>query len=479
MPALLGLRVVIICFLGYICIYNICKLANHNMVKVIKLRKGLNINLKGVAGKEVKDVPVKGTFAICPDDFYGFKPKVTVKEGDTVKAGDALFVNKDFPEVKFVSPVSGTVKLVNRGERRKVLDVRVEADSMQESVDYGAVEPSALSAEDVKKRLLESGVFSFIKQRPYDITANPKDMPKAVFVSAFNEMPLAADFDVVLSGREQDFQTGINALAQLAPVYLGISPKQTNSVLAKTENAEVTVFDGPNPAGNVGVQINHISPVNKNEIVWTVGAEEVIFIGRVFNTGKVDLTRVIAFAGYEVKNPCYYRMKVGADLSVLTKDGLKDREHVRILNGNPLIGKKCGKEAFLAVHATEVTVIPEGDDVNEVLGWIKPRLKDFSTNRSYFSWLQGKKFYNLDARVKGGERHIIMGGEYDKVFPMDIFAGYLIKAILVGDIDRMEQLGIYEVVPEDFAVAEFIDSSKLELQRIVREGLDMFRKEMA
>ena len=448
------------------------------MRRTIKLRKGLNISLKGVAELTVKEIPVKGTYALSPDDFYGFKPRVVVKAGDIVKAGDCLFVSKDIPDMNFVSPVSGTVKLINRGERRKVLNVMVEADAEQQYKDFGNVEVSALSVDEVKKKMLESGVFSFIKQRPYDITANPEETPKAIFVSAFSKMPLATDFLVALKGREQDFQTGINVLAKLAKVYLNISPDE--EALLKTENAEVTVFDGPNPSGNVGVQINHLCPVNKGEVVWTLGAEEVIFIGHVFQTGKTDFTRVIAFAGSEVKEPCYYRMTIGTDLAVLTDNGLKRKENVRVINGNPLVGKVCKGQSFLAAHTTEVTAIPEGNDIHEVLGWIMPRLKDFSTNHSYFSWLFGnKKEYDLDARIKGGKRHIIMSGEYDKVLPMDIYAGYLIKAILVGDIDKMEQLGIYEVAPEDFAVAEFVDSSKLELQRIVREGLDMLRKELA
>jgi Na+-transporting NADH:ubiquinone oxidoreductase subunit A len=240
----------------------------------------------------------------------------------------------------------------------------------------------------------------------------------------------------------------------------------------------LTVFDGAAPAGNVGVQINHLNPVNKGEVVWTVGAEEVIFIGHLFNAGQVDLTRTIALVGSQVKEPVYARVRVGQSLEGLL-NGRLEEGHNRIINGNVLTGKKCSEKAFLNAHATEVTVIPEGDDVHELLGWIAPRFNEFSTSRSYFSWLCPKKEYTLDARIKGGERHMIMSGEYDKVFPMDIYPEQLIKAIIAGDIDRMEALGIYEVAPEDFAVCEFVCSSKMELQRIVREGLDMLRKEMA
>ena len=443
------------------------------MAKVIKLRKGLDINLKGKATAEITSVGCAGEYALMPDDFTGVKPKVVVKEGDIVKVGDALFVDKLHPEVKFVSPVSGTVSMVERGERRKLLSIRVKADGKQESREFDVT-------GDVKGVLIESGLFAFFRSRPYDVVANPEDAPKGIFVSAFNSMPLSQDFEVALKGQEDDFQAGIDALAKIAKVYLGISPKQTNPALTAAKNCEVTVFDGPAPAGNVGVQINHISPINKGEVVWTMGAEEVIFVGRLMRTKKVDLTRTIALAGSEVKNPHYVKTLVGQLLSTLLEGQTESGKNLRIINGNVMTGLKTTAESFLAAHATEVNVIPEGDDNAELLGWIMPRLKEFSTSRSYCSWLFGKKKeYVLDARVKGGERHMIMSGEYDRVFPMDIYAGYLIKAIISGDIDRQEALGIYEVAPEDFAIAEFVDSSKLELQRIVREGLDILRKENA
>ncbi len=447
------------------------------MANVIKLRKGLDINLQGKAAKKFVDVKPSEIYGLVPDGFYGMKPKVVVREGDEVKAGDALFVNKAHPEVNFVSPVSGKVVAVERGERRKVLSVQVAADAKQVCKDFGKKDPAKMSAEEVKKVLLEGGMFGFFRQRPYDVCANTDDNPKAIFVSAFSDMPLAADFDFVVKGQEADFQTGIDALSRLAKVYLGVKPGSDQAV-AGAKNAEVTVFDGPCPAGNVGVQINHLAPVNKGEVVWTIGPEEVIFIGRLFNKGQVDFTRVIAIAGSEVNDPAYARVKVGQKIGDILAGELKKADHhQRIIDGNPFVGIKVADSDFLRAHTTEVTVIPEGDDVDEAFGWIMPRVNDFSTSRSYLSWLQPKKAYNLDARIKGGERHIIMSGEYDKVLPMDIYGEYLIKAIIAGDIDRMEALGIYEVSPEDFAVAEFIDSSKLELQRIVREGLDMLRKE--
>lgn len=449
------------------------------MANVIKLRKGLDINLKGKANFETIRRIDSSEIALVPDSFGGVMPKVIVREGDCVKAGDALFVDKNYPEMKFASPISGIVKAVVRGDRRKVLYVKVKADETQQFVDFGIKDIEKLDGKAIKEALLASGLFSFIQQLPYAVTTTPDTMPKAIFVSAFRDMPLASDFEVELKGNEKDFQTGLTALSKIQKTYLGLSVHQTASVLVNAKDVEINVFDGKCPAGNVGVQVNHIDPINKGEVVWTIDPAAVIFFGRLFNTGKVDLRRVIAVAGSEVKNPSYAEILIGTPLSKVLDGQLKSTEHVRIINGNPLTGRKTTLEDFVGAHTSEVTVIPEGDDVNEFLGWILPRTNLFSVSKSYFSWLMGKKTYNLDARIKGGERHMIMSGEYDKVLPMDIYGEYLIKAIIAEDIDKMEQLGIYEVSPEDFAVAEFVDSSKLELQKIVRNGLDMLRKENA
>ena len=440
------------------------------MANVIKLRKGLDVNLKGKAAKEEFQVKKPAVYALMPDDFTGMKPKVVVKENDVVKVGDALFVDKNHPEIKFVSPVSGRVTMVERGDRRKVLSVRVEADAEQQYVDFGKKSAGQMTAQEVKALLLESGLFAFFKQRPYDVTANPTDTPKAIFVSAFNSMPLAADFEYVLRGREADFQAGLDALAKMAKNLLGRKLEADGYGVTAAKNVEINFFDGPAPAGNVGVQINHISPINKGEVVWTLGAEEVIFIGHLLNTGRLDFTRVIAFAGSEVKKPAYCKMTVGQQLGTLIEGNVATGKSLRVINGNVMTGVKTSADGFLGAHVTEVNVIPEGDDVHEIFGWIMPRLNDYSSSRAYMSWLMGKKEYALDARVKGGERHMIMSGEYDRVFPMDIFPEQLVKAIITGDIDRMEALGIYEVAPEDFALCEFVDSSKLEVQRIVVKG---------
>lgn len=450
------------------------------MANVIKLRKGLDINLKGKAAKQKFSVKAAAQYALVPDDFVGMTPKVVVREGDKVKAGDALFVNKKQTDVKFASPVSGVVQAVVRGDRRKVLRVVVEADKDQQYVDFGQKQVASLDGDAVVKALLEAGLFGYINQLPYAVSTTPDQKPRAVFVSALRDMPLAGDFEYELQGNEEDFQTGLTALSKVAPVYLGVGAKQTSKALTEAKDVEVNVFDGPCPAGNVGVQVNNIAPVNKGEVVWTVDPTAVIFFGRLFRTGKVDLRRLVAVAGSEITKPEYAEMLVGQPIADLLEGRLAAKNHVRIINGNPLTGRKATMDDFVGGHTSEITVIPEGDNVDEMLGWILPRTNDFSVSRSYFSWIFGKnKEYALDARVKGGERHMIMSGEYDKVLPMDIYAEYLIKAIIAGDIDRMEQLGIYEVAPEDFAVAEFVDSSKLELQHIVRQGLDMLRKENA
>ena len=422
------------------------------MANVIKLRKGLDISLKGKPSQEWLKVKDPGFYSLVPDDFTGVTPKVVVKEQEYVMAGGPLFIDKNHPELKFVSPVSGVVTSVERGARRKVLNIVVEAAAEQDYEEFGTMNPAQMTGEEVKQALLNAGLFAFVRQRPYDVIADPTVQPKAIFVSAFDSSPLAPDFEFV---------------------------GQTSKALTDAKDVVVTAFDGPHPAGNVGVQINHLSPIVKGETVWTIGAEAVIFIGRLMNTGRIDMTRTVALTGSEVLKPAYCKLKVGALLTHVFKDNVTTGKDLRYISGNVLTGKQVSPNGFLGAFHTQLSVIPEGDEIHEMLGWIKPRFNQFSTSHSYFSWLLGKKEYVIDARVKGGERHMIMSNEYDRVFPMDIFPEYLLKAIIAGDIDRMEALGIYEVAPEDFALCEFVCSSKVEVQRIVRAGLDMLRAEMS
>ena len=449
------------------------------MANVIKLRKGLDINLKGIAAKELMPVQEPGFYALVPDDFTGVKPKVVVKEQEYVMAGGPLFIDKNHPEVKFVSPVSGVVTSVERGERRKVLSIVVEAATEQDYEEFGKMDPAKMSGAQVKEALLNAGMFAFMRQRPYDVIADPTVEPKAIFVSAFNSNPLAPDFEFQLQGDEANFQTGLTALSKMAKTYLGISVKQTAKALTEAKNVTITAFDGPHPAGNVGVQINHVAPIAKGETVWTIQPEAVIFIGRLMNTGRVDMTRKVALTGSEVTRPAYCKLQVGALLTNVFKGKVNTDKSLRYISGSPLTGKQIKANGFLGAFDSQLTVIPEGDDQHEMLGWIMPRFNQYSANHSYFSWLMGKKQFAPDARIKGGERHMIMSGEYDRVFPMDIYPEYLVKAIIAGDIDRMEALGIYEVAPEDFALCEFVCSSKVEVQRIVRAGMDKLRAEMA
>ena len=335
------------------------------MANVIKLRKGLDINLQGKAEEKKIQLKSNGKFALVPDDFEGVTPKVVVKEGDKVKAGDALFVNKQYPDVRFASPVSGTVSAVVRGERRKVLCVKVDADAQQEFKDFGKKDVSKMTGEQVINALLEAGVFGYINQLPYAVSTNPSVQPKAIFVSALRDKPLACDFEYEVTGQEQDFQTGITALSKIAKTYLGVG---VGSKLEGVKDAEVNVFDGKCPAGNVGVQVNNIDPVNKGEVVWTIGDPTVVlFIGRLLNTGKVNLTRTVALCGSEVKNPAYVDMLVGEELSTLLSNSYDASNSVRIINGNVLTGKPTTKEGFLGAHTSEITVIPEGDNADEML----------------------------------------------------------------------------------------------------------------
>ena len=449
------------------------------MANVIKLRKGLDINLKGKAAQEYFSVKEPGFYSLVPDDFTGVTPKVVVKEQEYVMAGGPLFIDKNHPELKFVSPVSGVVTSVERGAKRKVLNIVVEAAAEQDYEEFGKKDPAKMDGQQVKEVLLNAGLFAFIRQRPYDVIADPTIQPKAIFVSAFDSNPLAPDFEFALKGEEKNFQTGLTALSRIAKTYLSLSVNQSAGALTQAKDVTINVFDGPNPAGNVGVQINHIDPVCKGETVWTIGAEAVIFIGRVLNTGRVDFTRTVAVTGSEVLKPAYCKLKVGALLTNVFQGNVNKDKDLRYISGNVLTGKQVSPNGYLGAFHNQLTVIPEGDEVHEFLGWIAPRCNQFSTSHSYFSWLMGRKEYVLDARVKGGERHMIMSNEYDKVFPMDIYPEYLVKAIIAGDIDRMEALGIYEVAPEDFALCEFVCSSKVEVQRIVRAGLDMLRAEMA
>ncbi len=452
------------------------------MATKIRIKKGLSLNLVGKAPKEQLTTSKKSsTYGLVPDDFQGVIPKVTVKVGDSVLAGDPLFHNKKIPEMKFTSPVSGEVVAVNRGEKRKVLSVEVrptEEISYKEFPKYS----DTMKKEEVKELLLDSGMWGFLKQRPYDIVALPTEFPKDIFITASFTAPLAPDFNYLLDGREEDLQIAINALAKLTEgnVYICHSPETTLPAF-QAKNVHTYIIEGPHPAGNVGTQINKIAPVNKGEVVWTAKASDLFVIGRFLRTGKADFSRTIAVTGSDAQQLGYTTILGGCRINEVFDNKLcKKTEHERVINGDVLSGVQITKgRPFTSQNIDQITVIPEGDDVDEMFGWIAPRFQQFSVSRSYISWLQGKKKeYVFDARVKGGERAMIMSNEFYKVFPLDIFPEQLLKATIAFDIDKMEALGIYEVAPEDFALCEFVDSSKQELQYIIRKGLDLLYKEM-
>lgn len=446
------------------------------MANRIKIKKGLQIPLLGKPEDTLRGSLTSEFVHVWPEDYQGITPRLSVKVDDTVKAGQALFHSKMYPDMLFASPVSGTVVAINRGAKRRILDIVVKADKEIEYVDFGKKDVAKLSADEIKTSLLEAGIWGFIKQRPYDIVANPSVAPRDIFITGFDTAPLAASYDFIVDGEEANLQAGIDALAKLTSgkVYLSISPKTKNKGLRDAKNAVITEFDGPHPAGNVGVHINHIAPVNKGETVWTLSAPDVVLIGRLFNNGFVDMTRKIALTGSEVKQGGYHKMLIGTELSKLFKGNVTDKS-LRYISGNVLTGTKIESNGALRANHTQITVIPEGDDVHEFIGWASLSPKRYSAGRTY---LQLQKEYRLDARVLGGPRAIIVSNEYEKVFPMDILPEQLIKSTIAFNIDKMEQLGIYEVAPEDFALCEFVDTSKLEIQKIIRVGLDQLRKEM-
>ena len=450
------------------------------MSKNITLHKGLDINLQGKAQESLEKVAMAEEYALSPLDFEGVTPKMLVKEGDQVKAGTPLFFNKYNDRVLFTSPVSGTVKAVNRGAKRKILSVTVTPDQQQSYEEFAKIDLKSAKREEVIELLLRSGLWPMIVQRPYGIIANPNDTPKAIFVSGFDSAPLAPDYNYALRGEEQHLQAGFEALGKLTEgkVHLGLRAKSEGQMVA-IKGVEQHTFAGKHPAGNVGVQIHHIDPVNKGEVVWTVNLQDVAVIGRLVNEGRVDMTRVIAVAGSEIEKPRYCRVVAGAQISSIIGKGIKAQEegdHVRIISGNVLTGRKTSLEQHLGFYANMITVIPEGDKY-EMFGWMAPRFKKFSVSRSYFSWLCPKKAYKLDTNMNGGERPFVVTGLYEQYLPMDIYPVYLLKAILAQDIDKMENLGIYEVVEEDFALCEFVDPSKIDIQQIIRDGINLMIKE--
>ncbi len=449
------------------------------MSELISIRKGLDIKIEGSADKVVKEAPKSKVFGINMADFHGVIPKLVVKPGDKVLAGDPLFYAKHDPRIQFASPVSGEIADVVRGAKRKILTLVILADNEVQYKENGAFDLSEKNQEDLKNHLLDTGAWTFIKQRPYDIIANPNQLPKHIFISAYDSKPLAPDYDYTLKGKEEDLQYAVDALNMLTSgrVHVGLSENSTVSPFNSLKNIVKIGLKGPHPIGNVGTQINKISPINKGEVVWTVNPADLVILGELLRTGQFNMERTVAVTGYQVKNPQYIKTIAGVQLETLLEDNIEG-DNNRIIDGNVLVGYKSAIDGFLGYYTTQITVIEEGNDY-DFFGWNRPRPDKYSFYRAFMtSWLTPNKKYRLNTNTNGEHRAFVLTGKFEQVFPMDIYPMQLMKACMTNDIDQMEQLGIYEVAPEDFALTEFIDTSKNDHQEIIREGLDLMIKEV-
>ena len=435
------------------------------MPDIYKIKRGLDLPVSGKAVPVVKKM-AGGQAAVCPDNFKGLAPRLLVKEGDKVLAGSPVVSDKNHPEILLTAPLSGTVSGIVRGERRKLLAVTIEPDGLGGRTAFPKRDPATMDDALVREALLESGLWPFIVQRPYGIIADPGITPKAIFISAFSTAPLAADTEFTLAGDIPYIQAAVTALGTIAPVHLSV--KDEGSAFAGIKGASIHVFKGKHPAGNVGVQISHVSPIVKGQTVWTVSLEGLAAMGRLFLEGCYDVTRKVAVCGPAAEDPSYIEALPGMPLP--------QKEGIRTVSGDMLSGQES---PYLGFFHNQITILKEGTE-KELLGWMRPlRLNQFSADRSYFSWLFPRRKYNMDTNLHGGPRAFVMSDSYyAKVLPMDIYPVYLVKACLAGDIEKMEKFGIYEVLPEDLALCEFIDPSKNCIQDIIAKGIDLMLKEM-
>ena len=446
------------------------------MSKDIRIKRGLSLRLEGEAEKELVEAPRSRTYAIKPPDFHTVMPKMVVKEGARLLAGDELFYSKYTEKVRFTSPVSGTLKEIKRGDKRKILEVIIEADAENEYLDFGKIDPLKAEVIDVKERISESGCAAFINQRPYDIIADPEDTPKAIFISAVTTAPLAGDKGFIIKDKIEAFQAGINALTRLTPgtVHLSVD-KSSAEYLKAIKGVTIHEVDGPHPAGNVGIQIHKIDPINMGERVWTVGVEDVANIGNLFLTGKYHAERTVALTGSEAKNRKYYATTIGANVSDIIGEVSED---IRIISGDVLTGTQLSNNQYLGFFENELTLIPEGNKYR-IFGWLPFTYNNIHSNsHTSLSWLFPKRKFKPTTNLNGEERALVVTGEMEEVLPMDVYPMQLLKACMAGNIEKMENLGIYEVAPEDFALVEYVNTSKLEAQEIIRLGLDLMITEV-
>ena len=446
----------------------------------IRIRKGLDIQLKGKAEPVTKAAPLAAVYGIKPAEFHRVIPKLIAREGATLKAGDAVFYDKRDERVLFPSPVSGTITEIIRGERRKILEIRITPDATQSFQDFGKKEVNSLSPEQIKEHLLETGAWPLIKQRPYDVIASPDSQPKEIFISACKTNPLAPDYDYVLKGKEKELQVALTALSKLTTgkVHVSVFKDSSLSPFRGLKDIVLHNVSGPHPAGNVSTQIAKISPINKGEVVWVVAPQDLVVIGELFLTGHLNLTRTVALTGASLANRHYVTAIAGAQIKSLVAEQLKEPAATRIISGDVLTGRKVCENTYLGFYDDQITAIPEGNDY-DLLGWAKPISNKISLTRALtFSWLNPTKEYDLNTNTNGEQRAFVVTGMYEEVFPLDIYPMQLLKACLYKDLDELENLGAYEVAPEDFALTEFVCVSKQPHQQIIRNALDLMMDEL-
>ena len=448
------------------------------MSKDIRIKKGLDIKLVGEATLTTNKLSVKGMFALKPQDFHGIIPKLIAKEGAEVKAGESIFYSKSDDRILFPSPVSGKVTEIIRGAKRKIISIKIAADGKQTYKDFGKQDADKMSAEEVKNHLLSSGCWPFVKQRPFDIIANPSQSPKAIFISAYASSPLAANYDYTLAGKEEELQAALTAISKLTTGSVHVSVgKDSSSPFSGLKNIQLHNVSGPHPVGNVSTQISQIDPLNKGEVVWVINPHDLLVIGELLLTGNFNFSRTLALTGSQFENPSYVSVVAGASISDVVAKNI-NTDNTRIISGNVLSGTQVSEDDFLGYYDNQITAIPEGDDY-EFFGWNKPVFNKISPSRALtFSWLTPKKKYDLNTNTNGEHRAFVVTGSYENVFPLDIFPLQFLKACMYQDLDEMENLGGYEVAPEDFALTEFICVSKQPHQKIVREGLDLMKEEL-
>ncbi|MDD4829451.1 MAG: Na(+)-translocating NADH-quinone reductase subunit A [Bacteroidales bacterium] len=455
------------------------------MSNIITVKKGFDIKIIGEAENEILTPKVE-SYAIKPQDYIGLIPKMMVKEGDRVKAGSPIFYAKHNEKILFTSAVSGVVQSIKRGEKRVIEEVIIIPEQTQDYEDFGKESLASMNREDVLEKLLKSGLWTLIRKRPYAIIPNPDSSPKCIIVSGFDSSPLAANYNILLRGKAAEIQLGVDVLKKLTKgnIHVNVSfDKTTCDELLKLQGVEINKFKGQHPVGNISVQIAKLDPINKGESIWYIDAQDLAIIGKLFATGRVEKDRTIALVGNEVKNPRYYSVKLGASIANIVEKNVNKENNIRYISGTVLTGKTISYDGYLGAYDNLVSVITEGD-YYEFLGWVLPGFKKFSLYRTFLSGFlnllpkQKRKPINIDTNLHGGKRALVLTGEYEKVLPLDIYPMQLIKACIIGDIDLMEQLGIYEVDAEDFALCEVIDVSKTDIQQIIRDGLELMRKEL-